>query len=83
MAHETWCDAYGIGGSPRDKPCTCVPPSPYRYFHYDRYRNGKIMAEGAVTQALTEEEALKRVQGWYSYADSFRLVKITAGDHHD
>lgn len=23
IQHEVSCDAYGIGGSPRDKPCTC------------------------------------------------------------
>lgn len=22
--HEIHCDAYGIGGSPRNKPCTCM-----------------------------------------------------------
>jgi hypothetical protein len=22
--HEVHCDAYGIGGSPRNKPCTCL-----------------------------------------------------------
>jgi hypothetical protein len=24
MIHEVGCDAYGIGGSPRNKPCTCA-----------------------------------------------------------
>lgn len=24
MMHEVGCDSYGIGGSPRDKPCTCL-----------------------------------------------------------
>ena len=23
--HDVSCDAYGIGGSPRNKPCTCFP----------------------------------------------------------
>lgn len=48
-----------------------------RYYHFDRYRDGKLKAEGAVTQAANEAEALARVQSWYSIYDSFKLREIT------
>lgn len=49
----------------------------YARYHFKRFRGGKEMAEGASAQAQTHDEALKIVQGWYSYADSFSLHKIS------
>lgn len=51
--------------------------SEFRYYHFKRFRGGKEKAEGAVTQAASEAEALERVRGWYSPWDSFKLEKIT------
>jgi hypothetical protein len=48
-------------------------------YEFDRYRNGKLMAEGARTEAYSFDEALARVRSWYSYADTFRL---TPSPHH-
>lgn len=45
----------------------------YARYHFKRYRDGKLMAEGASAEARTLEEALEIVKGWYSYADSFKL----------
>lgn len=49
---------------------------PYARYHFKRYRNGKLMAEGASAEAQTLEEALTIVKGWYSQYDSFKLDKI-------
>jgi hypothetical protein len=51
----------------------------YRRYHFDRYRNGKLMAEGAIAHAFSEQEALAVAKGWYSFGDSFKLAKVT--DH--
>lgn len=49
------------------------PPEPLLTYRFKRFRNGQEMAEGCSTQAYSIEEALARVKGWYSYADSFKL----------
>ena len=51
--------------------------SEYRRYHFDRYRHGKLKAEGAIAHGFSEEEALQTVKGWYSYADSFKLREVS------
>lgn len=51
--------------------------SEYRYYHFDRFRGAKQMSQGAIAQALTEDEALAKAKSWFSPWDSFRLTKIT------
>lgn len=51
--------------------------SEYRYYHFDRFRGAKQMAQGAIAQALTEEAALEKAKSWFSPWDSFKLTKIT------
>jgi hypothetical protein len=49
----------------------------YRRYHFDRYRNGKLMAEGAIAHGFSEAEALAVAKNWYSWGDSFKLAKVT------
>lgn len=53
------------------------PPEPLQRYRFKRFRNGHEMAEGCSTEAYSLDEALARVKGWYSYADSFVLVPQT------
>jgi hypothetical protein len=52
--------------------------SEYRRYHFDRYRDGRLMAEGAVAHGFSEAEALATAKGWYSFHDGFKLREVSA-----
>lgn len=49
----------------------------YRRYHFDRYRGGRLKAEGAIAHGFSEAEALATVKSWYSFADSFKLREVS------
>ncbi len=48
----------------------------YRQYHFDRYRNGNLMAEGAIAHGFSEQEALAVAKSWYSFRDIFKLREV-------
>lgn len=70
---ESDCSCEGIDSDTGLHTLTCV--SRLREYHFDRFRNGRQMAQGAIVNAITENEALAKAHALYRECpnDTFRL----------